>query len=105
MMDKVSFFVLFSLAIVAKSIDVQYGFDRPGGDMAGMPIILDAGGTAVDCGLLCENKDDCHSWAFSTCGSQKCFLKYEVVPPTPNNCGVRNCTYFAYNGTSYNGPC
>ena len=46
-----------------KSPAVEYGIDRSGSDISGMPIRLDCGADASDCALLCAKRADCLSWA------------------------------------------
>jgi len=65
--------------------------DRPGGDMAGMPLVLGAGATAATCASQCDANSACVAWAFSmpspsSCGVTQCYLKSAVTSTGSSSC-------------------
>ena len=84
--------VLFSLVAVDGLIEmsggIDVGVDRSGSDIRNMPISLDDASQASDCQLLCANRRACESWAYVSCGSPLCWLKYIVPPKTEHSCRV-----------------
>ena len=67
---------------------IEYGVDRSGGDLPGMPILLDCGADALTCEDMCNIRADCVAWAASTCGSRQCWLKQQVPAATTVSCRV-----------------
>jgi hypothetical protein len=79
-------------------LDGDFGVDRPGGDLPGMPVSLDPGQSATDCGSLCWSHSHCMAWSFSSAGCSGtdvslCSLKARVTEQSYNPCtvsGVKN---------------
>ena len=67
---------------------IEYGVDRSGGDLPGMPIRLDCGADALTCEDMCYVRADCVAWAASTCGSRQCWLKQQVPAASTASCRV-----------------
>ena len=75
-------------------LDGDFGVDRPGGDLPGMPVSLDPGQSATDCGSLCWSHSHCMAWSFSSAGCSGtdvslCSLKARVTEQSYNPCTVR----------------
>lgn len=80
-------FILLSLAIAVNAM-INDNYDRPGDDLAGMPIVLDVCAGESSCADLCKNRGECKSWAFDTCGRQNCWLKDKVPMIQKHDCRV-----------------
>ena len=95
-MVKLSFLMLLPLLLVlssAQNSPQDVGYDRSGGDLPGMPILLGPSGTAQRCDALCVERRTCSSWAYDTCSSTgRCWLKNTDRPLTPSSCIVSNCS-------------
>ena len=82
-----------------KSPAVEYGIDRSGSDISGMPIRLDCGADASDCALLCAKRADCLSWAANICESEMiCWLKNGVPGRSDHTCRVSYIYHYSIKG-------
>jgi len=66
----------------------QAGYDRPGGDYAGAPVI---NGDPAVCAARCEHDGNCRAWNFvyPTAGQPAmCWLKHQVTPRVRSSCCV-----------------
>ena len=85
-------FVLCNCPEAAKDswLDGNVGVDRPGGNLPGMPVLLDR---ARDCGSLCWSHSGCMAWSFSNAGcsdgGSSCYLKAIVMEQSFNACMVK----------------
>ena len=92
--------VLLSLALVVakgrdngdvkikSTMDIEPNTNRHGSDIRNMPIVLGWGSEASECELLCANRRECKSWAYTKCGGQRCWLKYAIPPQVTEDCSV-----------------
>ena len=91
-------FLATLLTVAASSwIDGNDGVDRPGGDLADMPIFLKSTQLASVCAQLCQNNSQCVAWSYSKADCKEtpyCNLKSKVSQQTYDPCKV--CSYF-YN--------
>jgi len=82
-------FAAVGLAITAAPTLAQSGYDRPGDDYSGGPVM--SGDPAV-CARRCEREGNCRSWSFaypSASGAPAmCWLKRDVMPRVKSNCCV-----------------
>ena len=82
-------------AVTAALEDGDDGVDRMYGDIAGMPIPLQANDKPSVCSKMCDSEQKCVCWAYSkaNCSGDgavpMCYLKEKVMPQSLNRCRVR----------------
>ena len=87
--------LIFVVLALGSWQDGDDGVDRPLGDLAGMPIVLDTHAKPSDCAALCSSYKftGCKGWVFfkGECGGEEepsCRLKATLNKQKNNSCAV-----------------
>lgn len=73
-----------------KRANVEYGIDRPGGDLRNFEVETNEHGAA--CAAACTAESGCRAWTYARPGyngpNARCYLKSRVTPPRKKPCCI-----------------